>query len=236
MAEMEANVLRAKEDSVYRNSFLNDHKKFILTTAYRTLNRYVTDSDDEWSVALLAFNEAIDEFEESRGSFEGFAKLVIKRRLLNYSRSESKRRNEFSTEPAVLSGELGGEEDPSSFQLEVRSRVTDLSTDDRRQRLVEEIGTLKKEIGEYGIDFFGLEAVSPKAEKTKKMCLTLVAELKADDVLMLRLRETKSLPIAELATRTGISKKVLERHRKYIITAAEIVSGDYPLLKEYIPL
>ena len=63
-----------------------------------------------------------------------------------------------------------------------------------------------------------------------------LAELKADDVLMLRLRETKSLPIAELATRTGISKKVLERHRKYIITAAEIVSGDYPLLKEYIPL
>ena len=161
---------------------------------------------------------------------------MIKRRLLNHSRSELKYRNEFSTEPSVLAGELSGEEDPSSFQLEVRSRITDLSTDDRRRRLVEEIGMLKREIGTYEIDFFGLEAVSPKAEKTRKMCLTLIAELKADDSLMKRLRETKNLPITELCARTGISKKVLERHRKYIITAAEIVYGDYPLLKEYLPL
>lgn len=236
MAELEDDVLRAKEDPDYRNSFLKKNKKFILTTAYRTLNRYVTDSDDEWSVALLAFNEAIDEYEESRGSFESFAKLVIKRRLLNHSRSESKYRNEYSTEPTVLAGELSGEEDPSSFQMEVRSRISDLSTDDRRQKLVEEIGALKKEINSYGIDFFGLEAVSPKAEKTRKMCLALVAELKTDDALMKRLRETKSLPITELCARTRIQKKVLERHRKYIITAAEIVCGDYPLLKEYIPL
>ena len=236
MAELNADAVRAKSDPEYRESFLKDSKTFILTTAYRTLNRYVTDSDDEWSVALLAFNEAIDEYEESRGSFEGFARLVIKRRLLNHSRSESKTRNEYSTEPSVLAGDLSGEEDPSSFQLEVQSRVSELSSDDRRQKLREEIGALKKEIGSYEIDFFGLEAVSPKAEKTRRMCLALVAELSADDMLMEKLRKTKSLPIAELTERTGISRKVSERHRKYIITAAEIVCGDYPLLKEYIPV
>ena len=44
MADLEDSVLRAKEDPDYRNSFLEKNKKFILTTAYRTLNRYVTDS------------------------------------------------------------------------------------------------------------------------------------------------------------------------------------------------
>ena len=38
----------------------------------------------------------------------------------------------------------------------------------------------------------------------------------------------------ELAKKAGVHKKILERHRKYIIAAAEILNGEYPLLAEYM--
>lgn len=237
MSGIEADVFRARTDSEYRNLFLQQHKKFILASAYKALNRYVTDSDDEWSVALLAFNESIDDYEEGHGtSFEGFAQIVIRRRLLNFIRSESKYRNEYSTAPDVLEGDLDGTDEPDSFEIEVRDRVGALSGDDRHERLVDEINALEEVLDRYGIDFFDLESSAPKAEKTKESCLAIVSRLRAETVLMGKLRQSKNLPVQELLDGTKIHKKVLERHRKYIVTAAEIVCGDFPLLQEYIPL
>lgn len=229
-------VSRAKTDDEYRNLFLQQNKKFILASAYQALNRYITDSDDEWSVALLAFNEAIDDYEEDRGTFESFAKLVIRRRLLNHCRSESKYRDELSTDPSVLEGDLDNDEEPTSYEIQVRERISELSGNERKRKLIDEIDALEKVLTEYGIDFFDLEASAPKAEKTRESCLVIVSRLRTDAVLMGKLRQSKNLPVTELIEGTKIHRKVLERHRKYIVTAAEIVNGDFPLLKEYIPL
>lgn len=38
----------------------------------------------------------------------------------------------------------------------------------------------------------------------------------------------------ELLKVSGLPKKVVERHRRYIIAAAEIMNGEYPLLKTYM--
>jgi DNA-directed RNA polymerase specialized sigma subunit len=59
------------------------------------VKRYVCKQDDEWSVALTAFAEAIEHFETDKGSFDTFAKLVIKRRLIDYERNVHKRNAEF---------------------------------------------------------------------------------------------------------------------------------------------
>jgi len=33
---------------------------------------------------------------------------------------------------------------------------------------------------------------------------------------------------------SGVPRKIIERHRKYIIAATEIVGGDYPHLSQYM--
>jgi RNA polymerase sigma factor len=33
---------------------------------------------------------------------------------------------------------------------------------------------------------------------------------------------------------TNVPRKILERHRKYIIAAIEILSGEYPYLADYL--
>ena len=49
-----------------------------------------------------------------------------------------------------------------------------------------------------------------------------------------KMQTTRTLPVKDISSGKDISVKILERHRKYIIVAAEIMQGDYPLLKEYM--
>ena len=232
----EAEALRAKTDPEYRNRFLQDNRSFILKSAYFALNRYISESDDEWSVALLAFNEAIDDYEESRGSFDGFARLVIKRNLIDDYHKQEKYRKERTVDPSVMEGNLDAKEEADAFSLAVQSSVARLSEDDLTERLGDEIDALEQVLLRYNIDFFDLTSCAPKAGKTKESCFILISRLKEQQELMERLRRTGMLPVHDLIRGTHIHKKILERHRKYIITAAEIVCGDYPLLREYIPI
>jgi RNA polymerase sigma factor len=48
------------------------------------------------------------------------------------------------------------------------------------------------------------------------------------------LRENKKLPSAELYRLSGVSRKTLDRYRKYIIMAALVLSDDYPQIAEYL--
>ena len=40
--------------------FIKDSRNFILKQASAAAGRFITDSDDEWSVALMAFSEALN--------------------------------------------------------------------------------------------------------------------------------------------------------------------------------
>ena len=53
-------ALAAKTDAPVREALIRDHEELILKTASRASYRYVTKSDDEWSVALCAFSDAVD--------------------------------------------------------------------------------------------------------------------------------------------------------------------------------
>ena len=48
------------------------------------------------------------------------------------------------------------------------------------------------------------------------------------------MRLKKMLPIKELYEVSGVVKKILERHRRYIIASAEILDGDFPILASYL--
>ena len=56
----------------------------------------------------------------------------------------------------------------------------------------------------------------------------------ATAILMAQMRLKRLLPIKELSEASGVIRKILERHRKYIIAAAEILDGDFPILAGYM--
>ena len=239
MDAMDQAALAAKTDEGSLEILITENKDFILRCASRAAGRFLTDSDDEWSVALMAFHEAVGAYQEDKGHFEALASTVIRRRVIDYLRSERRYDMELSVAPETFGGEL--EEDPTALQMEVRSATAGLSETQESTRpgtsaTRDEIDAVQQLLSGYGFSFFDLTECSPKAGKTKDQCGKAVAVLMLLDnpPLMEKMRGSKTLPIKELSLASGVNKKVLERHRKYIIAAAEILDGDFPILGEYL--
>ncbi|MCD8510679.1 MAG: sigma-70 family RNA polymerase sigma factor [Bacillus sp. (in: Bacteria)] len=85
-------------DEDHENEFIKKYIPFIQNTATKVCKRYIrTTDDDEFSIALIAFNEAIHNFSENKGSsFLSFASLVIRRRIIDYIRQEQRKKVSLS--------------------------------------------------------------------------------------------------------------------------------------------
>lgn len=237
MEALEQRVLLAKTDERELEQLIEEHRRWILSCAHRTAGRFVTESDDEWSVALLAFSEAVQSFEPEKGAFLGFASVVIRRRLVDWLRREGKHAGEITVLPGAFEGALS-EEEASGTALQTQQAVAQRSmaesAEDSASRAREEIAEAQALLAGYGFSFFDLADCSPKAEKTRKACAAAVRSLLAEPALLSELRKTRTLPMKELAGRSGVPRKVLDRHRKYLIAAAELLSGDFPILAQYM--
>jgi RNA polymerase sigma factor len=60
-----------------------------------------------------------------------------------------------------------------------------------------------------------------------------VAVLVENPAFFSMMRSNLELPMKELVKYSGASRKIIEKHRKYIIAAAEILNGEFPELGEY---
>jgi len=237
MDDLRERVLAAKADDGQFSLLVEENKPWILQCAARAVHHYVTDSDDEWSIALMAFSEAVQSYEESKGAFRALANVIIRRRLTDHLRSEGKRGAEVVVMPGAFDGELD-DEDAAGVNLRVRQTVAAASlaasADDSSERAREEIAAMQDILRTYGFSFFDLAESSPKAEKTKKSCGQAIRALIASVMLMAKMRLKRLLPIRELSETSGVVRKILERHRKYIIAGAEILDGDFPILASYL--
>ncbi|MBQ3921568.1 MAG: RNA polymerase subunit sigma [Firmicutes bacterium] len=236
--DTESRALAARTDEQALGELIESDKAWILARAGETAHKYITESDDEWSIALMAFNEAVQGYDRDKGSFHGFASVVIKRRLLDYIRSQWRYKNEIQVGPDAFDepeGEDGEGPDPAA--LEVRRKLAEEQPRDPKDAAAEareEIAAAQELLKPYGFSFYDLAESSPKAEKTKRACAMAVKALLKDTALLSRMKSAKALPMKELEAESGVARKILDRHRRYIIAAAEILSGDYPVLAEYL--
>ena len=224
-------VFEAKTDDSKFTLLVNENSDFILKTAGNACRHYVDFSSDEWSIALSAFHEAVLSYEMNKGSFYLFAQLVIKRRLTDHIRRQYRLKPEISVAPAVFSG--NADEDDITEQA-IQSEVLQQVAVEPQNNIALEIEAIGQTLQTYGFGFMDLTECSPKAGKTKKSCAAVIRVMLAREDLTVRLREAKTLPIKILEKEYGLPRKILERHRKYIIAAVEILTGDYPYLADYL--
>lgn len=224
-------ALLAAEDERRREELIHAHEQLILRTASSVCRRYVGRSDDEWSIALGAFSRAVDVYNEDKGDFLPFAQMLIRRDLIDYYRSQKNTMQELSVAPHILDGSAEPEEDTESVYLAVVRESVDASD----RSLHDEIVAANAMLQEYGFRFFDLTECSPQQEKTRRECAAAIRGLLKDPPLLVSLlRQSKKLPSTELYKLSGVSRKTIDRYRKYIIMAALILSDDYPQLAEYL--
>ena len=237
---IELTELPDESDSEAYNEFIGRHRKFILRVTSKTLNRFVTDSDDAYAVALVAFTEAMRRYDESKGSFYGFAGLVIRRRVLDYLKTEYRMRREIDVEPVTFTGDAP---DIDSTEDSIGAAVSRKAVDQSMEQVsayapgttpvADEIAAMQDILAEYGFSFFDITDASPRSEKTKALCRDIIRYIHCDDDLIAEMRRKKMLPAAEIIKELRIPRKKIERHRRYIIAVLEILNGDFPQLQEY---
>ena len=220
----------ASSDARKREDLILSQEQTILRTASLVCNRYITRQDDEWSVALSAFNRAIDTYDSGKGDFIPYAQILIRRGLIDYFRSQKSTLNEVPVAPHIMEGNGEPGEDKDGVYLAVVSASTALSSGSLR----DEILSMNEKMREFGFRFFDLTECSPRQEKTKQECARAVRYMLSRPELLRELEQTHKLPVKSLSASSGVPRKTLDRYRRYLIMAVLVLSGDYPFLQEYL--
>ncbi|MEZ4510164.1 MAG: sigma factor [Eubacteriales bacterium] len=222
-------VLRAAGDERAREELIQRHEKNILRVASRAKHRFVTKSDDEWSIALCAFSRAIDTYRLEKGAFGPYAETLIRRSLIDAHRAEARHANELLVSPDSFDGELR-EDEPNR----VRTVVASESMRAADTTLRDEILAANLELEQFGFRFFDLTDCSPSRAATREACLSAAEAVLSSEEVFHQFQRTKQLPVKRLIQQHGVAKKLIERYRRYIIAAVVIRAGDYPALNGYM--
>lgn len=212
------------------NEIIENYKPFIAKTVSSVCKRYIYETDDEFSIGLIAFNEAIEKYSPEKGSsLLSFSEVLIKRRVIDYIRKQSKSQH-VSMDLTYSSLE---EESPGMVI------VNELSLEDYRQKSdadlrKEEIVQFQTLLASFDLNFRDLVENSPKHSDARTNAIMVAKVLVENSELKNFLLEKKRLPIKELEKMVDVSRKTIERNRKYIIAIALILSSDYLYMKDYL--
>ncbi len=230
MREIDQKAILAAQNDELLSLFIDEQKHFIVACAYRATHTYITQSDDEWSIALIAFSNAVQTYDQHTSGFLPYAELLIKRSLIDYYRTNKKYNSEFLTDPTVFESNFDEESSNVMIKIEVTEKLSKITDNSLKY----EIEAANAEFQKFGFSFYDLAKCSPKSLKTKNACKVAVLYILANPVLRNEIYVSKQLPIKLIQKNTNVPRKILDYHRRYILAAIEILSGEYPLLADYI--
>lgn len=227
--ELTARVLAARQDSALSDDFIRQYMPFIRSEAARLMKRPPWEGeDDEFSIAMFAFYEAMMSYEEERGAFLPYAALAIRHRIIDYYRREKRNQGHLSLDAPI------GEEGDGTLADTLKS---DLDV----ERVVSEPGAAKAEIEHFAADLkeFGLTLTDiaddcPKQERTLRTCQEALSRARQDPDILQELVVTKKLPLGKISNGSPIIRKRLERHRRYMIALLLAYTNGFEIIRGHL--
>ena len=228
---LEDTVLKIQEgDLSLLNETIEAYKPFIAKTVSSVCKRFIHESDDEFSIGLIAFNEAIEKYSPEKGSsLLSFSEVIIKRRVIDYIRKQTKNQHvSIDLTYSSLEEESAGMVIVNELSLDEYKKKSD---DEVRK---EEIIQFQALLSSFNLSFRDLVENSPKHTDARENAILVAKLLIENTELKIFLYEKKRLPIKQLEKMVNVSRKTIERNRKYIIAIALILSSDYVYLNDYL--
>lgn len=220
-------VCAAKEDVGLADELIRSYLPFIRSEASKFMNRPCSEQDDENSIAMIAFHEAILGYEKRRGAFLPYAAMLIRSRLIDYQRRENRHRGQLS-----LDEERGEDGETIMDTLATADDPFELSA--TREATAQEIGELSHVMTDFQVNFSDVADYAPKQERTLEACAQVIRYAAEHKELLDELLRTHKLPMAELVRGTGVERKTLERHRKYILAMLLIQTNGYEIIRGHL--
>ncbi|WP_188207027.1 RNA polymerase sigma-I factor [Alkalibacillus aidingensis] len=218
-------------DENARHHLLSSYQPFIATAVSKVCKRYIdTKQDDEFSIGLMAFNEALDSYSKDKGSsFLTFARLVISRKVIDYIRKES---NHFGT-VSLDQSEEDEDQSPTDWKLSHAAKQAFEQDQDAWYRQIE-IEEYNQKLKEYKLSFSELATISPKHHDAKESAKEVARVVYHNDEIREYVLTKKRLPIKKVEPLVSVSKKTIERNRKYILAIFILLTEDFMYLKDYV--
>jgi len=204
--------IKGSSEDLEASRLIEEYKPFILKVVTEAKNGYVDlDNDEEFSIALVAFKEAMDRYELDQGRFLTFAGLVIRSRLKNYWESSK------SDTYASLDLEI---EDKDSMEDAALLRI--------------EIQSFEKSLQRFGITFDDLVDKAPKHRDTLQKAKELGMKSAQDEEIVSHLYTKRRLPVAMVSRKFFVSPKVVKGSKIFIISIIVVVKEGFENIFSWI--
>ncbi|MBM7586594.1 RNA polymerase sigma factor [Bacillus pakistanensis] len=207
---------------------LDSYKPFVKKTVSSVCKRYIYESDDEFSIGLIAFHDAILNYKKEKGaSLLSFSEVIIKRKVIDYIRKQRKNQaisldlheDELDAPQSIIESNRSIEEYDKTIEISERQ---------------EEIRTFVNELKQYKLTLDDLLEQSPKHEDARVNAIAIAEKIVETAEIRDYLLEKKRLPLKKLEKMVSVSRKTIERNRKYIIAISLIIMGEYVFLRDYL--
>ena len=156
-------VYAAKNDLQKADDLIRDYIPFIRSEASRCTSRLCTEQDDEYSIAMIAFHEAILGYERNRGTFLSYASMLIRSRIIDFQRKESRHQ-------AHLSLHAENDDTGRTIMEEVADERDHAEESANLEATKQEIEELSGVMARFGVSFSDVADNSPKQERTMAAC------------------------------------------------------------------
>ena len=222
-------VYAAKTDPEAADALIGQYMGFIRSETVKFVHAAPEDGhEDELSIAMLAFYEAILSYERSRGAFLPYAARAIRNRLIDYYRTEKRHGNVIS-----IHAPAGDEEDRSLLETlpDTRDEIGEYEARTASQQEIQEFG---EQLARFGITFSDVADNCPRQDRTLAACRRVLDYARANPALLEKVAETGKLPMNELALGSGTERKTLERHRKYLVAILLAFTNGYEIIRGHL--
>ena len=221
-----AQVYKAKTDSRAADELISSYMPFIKSETAKFLKRPPDPSDDELSIAMFAFYEAVRSYTKSRGAFLNFAALQIRSRLIDNYRREKRNKGQISLDSS--------DEERADLLETIPDGHDEYEATEMREATRQEIEELTAQMTDFGVSMTDVADNSPRQSRTMESCRRAIAYARSHPDILEDFLRTKRVPIARLAEGAAVDRKSLERHRRYLVAVLLICTNGYEILRGHI--
>ncbi|NCB92972.1 MAG: sigma-70 family RNA polymerase sigma factor [Clostridia bacterium] len=223
-------IKAAQADAAVADNFIQKYLPFIKSETAKFLKRSpIEGEDDELSIAMFAFYESMTGYKKSRGSFLKLAAVTIRNRLIDHYRREKKHSVVISYDQEQTVGE-------SSVSMidTLADDNNDIEAHGSRSAAKEEILHFSKQLEKYGLSLSDVADSCPKQERTMMSCMDVLAYARRNPEVLDQMITSGKLPITKLAQETGVDKKTLERHRRYLFAILLAYTNGFEIIRGHL--
>lgn len=228
--EIVSRVYAAKEDAQTADELVREYLPFIKSETAKFLKRLpVEGQDDELGIAMFAFHEAVMAYSREKGAFLKLAATVIRNRLIDYQRKERRHEGVVSLDQTV-----DGDGESRTLLEQVDTGHDEIACHQDRNDTRKEIAHFAQQLSEFGLKLTDIADNCPKQERTMNACHRVLAYAREKTFLLEQLVSTQKLPISALSEGTGVDRKTLERHRKYLVALLLAFTNGYEIIRGHL--